>query len=64
METSKQGTEAPYIIEAERARWALRQKWVWAEELIRTDSMLTALENGVKGSKWFSLIDKAYRLKK
>jgi len=59
--TSKQVTEAPPITEADRVRWARRAKWSWSEETIWTDSMLTALENGVKGGKWFSLIDKAYR---
>jgi RNA-directed DNA polymerase len=62
METSKQVTEDPIIItDEERIRWARQQRWAWSEELIWTDSMLTALENGVKGGKWFSLIDKAYR---
>ena len=32
----------------------------WVEASIWTESMLTALENGVKGGKWFSLIDKVY----
>ncbi len=36
-------------------------KWNWVEASIWTDNMLTALENGVKGGKWFSLIDKVYR---
>lgn len=61
METSKQVTEGLAITEEERTRWARQQRWAWSEELIWTDSMLTALENGVKGGKWFSLIDKAYR---
>lgn len=30
----------------------------WAEPSIWTERMLTALETGVKGGKWFSLIDK------
>jgi RNA-directed DNA polymerase len=60
-QTSKQGTEAAEITEADRARWARRAKWEWAEASIWTDAMLTALENGVQGGKWFSLIDKAYR---
>ena len=38
-----------------------KDKWNWAEEFIWTDNMLTALVNGVKGNKWFSLIDKVYR---
>jgi len=61
MKTSKQVTEVPLITDAVRARWALRERWVWAEGEIWTDSMLTALEKGVKGGKWFSLIDKTYR---
>jgi len=36
-------------------------KWAWVEASIWTERMLTALENGVKGGKWFSLIDKVYR---
>lgn len=35
-------------------------RWDWVESSIWTDRMLTALENGVKGGKWFSLIDKVY----
>ena len=34
----------------------------WVEASIWTDRMLAALENGVKGGKWFSLIDKVTRL--
>src|SRR3954447_2133674 len=33
-------------------------RWLWVEPLIWTERMLTALEQGVKGGKWFSLIDK------
>lgn len=32
----------------------------WIETSIWTRNMLTALDNGVKGGKWFSLIDKVY----
>lgn len=35
--------------------------WGWVETTIWTERMLAALENGVKGSKWFSLIDKVAR---
>lgn len=35
--------------------------WRWVEATIWTERMLAALENGVKGGKWFSLIDKVYR---
>lgn len=61
METSKQATEAHRITDEEIVRWARQLKWSWVEASIWTDTMLTALENGVKGRKWFSLIDKVYR---
>lgn len=37
-----------------------RELW-WAEASIWTDRMVSALGNGVKGGKWFSLIDKVIR---
>ncbi len=37
-------------------------EWDWVDRRIWTDNMLAALGNGVKGNKWFSLIDKVYRL--
>jgi RNA-directed DNA polymerase len=36
----------------------LMRQWGWVELSIWTERMLTALETGVKGGKWFSLIDK------
>ena len=35
-------------------------RWAWAEPSVWTKRMLTALEKGVKGDLWFSLIDKVY----
>lgn len=35
--------------------------WSWIDRNIWTDRMLAALDNGVQGGKWFSLIDKVYR---
>ena len=46
LETAKQEVEIPMWIEAS----------VWSER------MLAALDNGVKGGKWFSLIDKVYAM--
>lgn len=37
---------------------AIRRKYGWVEAKIWTDRMLMALENGVKGNKWYSLMDK------
>ena len=38
----------------------VRSRWEWTEPAVWTDRMLTALENGVQGGKWHSLIDKVY----
>lgn len=35
--------------------------WWWAEASIWTERMVSALGNGVKGGKWFSLVDKVIR---
>jgi RNA-directed DNA polymerase len=34
--------------------------WTWVEASVWTDRMVSALVNGVKGGRWFSLIDKVY----
>jgi RNA-directed DNA polymerase len=39
----------------------VRARWAWTEATVWTDRMLTALETGVKGGTWFSLIDKVAR---
>jgi RNA-directed DNA polymerase len=40
----------------------IRDRWDWVEPSVWTERMLTALEKGVKGGKWFSLVDKVYAL--
>jgi RNA-directed DNA polymerase len=37
--------------------------WKWVEASVWTERMLAALGNGVKGGKWYSLIDKVYNPK-
>ena len=37
------------------------RNWTWVEASVWNERMLAALDNGVKGGKWFSLIDKVYR---
>ena len=32
----------------------------WAEGVVWTDRMISALVNGVRGGRWFSLIDKVF----
>lgn len=57
-------TEKPPATVPVRAKQAgdIRARWVWVEPRVWTERMLTALENGVKGGKWFSLMDKVYAL--
>ena len=38
----------------------VRTRWGWTERNVWTNRMLTALERGVKGGEWHSLIDKVY----
>lgn len=38
----------------------VRDRWSWAEPSVWTERMLTALEKGVRGGKWYSLMDKVY----
>ncbi len=41
----------------------MKDPWWWAEASIWTERMKSALGNGVKGGKWFSLVDTAIALK-
>jgi RNA-directed DNA polymerase len=38
----------------------IMHRWCWVEPTVWTPRMLTALEEGVKGGKWFSLSDKVH----
>ena len=46
---AKQGREVP-------------ERWQWTEAAVWTESMLATLERGVRGGKWFSLIDKVWKV--
>jgi RNA-directed DNA polymerase len=41
----------------------IQGRWSWVEPSVWTERMLTALEVGVKGGKWYSLIDKVSALR-
>jgi RNA-directed DNA polymerase len=45
---AKQGREVP-------------PKWEWTEASVWTERMLATLERGIKGGKWFSLMDKVWK---
>jgi RNA-directed DNA polymerase len=58
MKTSKETTPAPVTNASKQAGETLRQRWNWVEPKVWTERMLEALERGVKGEKWYALIDK------
>lgn len=66
MEGRGEETGEAVSVRRERARTIpagdVRARWAWAERSVWTDRMLTALENGVGGGRWFSLIDKVASL--
>jgi RNA-directed DNA polymerase len=46
---AKQGREVP-------------QQWVWTEASVWTERMVATLERGIKGGKWYSLMDKVWKM--
>ena len=51
--------QVPRASEAKQGGEAL-SRWKWVEPSVWTHRMLAALDTGVKGGVWFSLIDKVY----
>jgi RNA-directed DNA polymerase len=47
-------------VPARATQGAEARDWSWVEACVWTDRMVSALENGVKGGRWFSLIDKVW----
>jgi RNA-directed DNA polymerase len=58
MDGGKQ-TKAP-AVPVRAKQGAEARNWSWVEASIWTDRMVSALENGVKGGHWYSLMDKVY----
>ena len=60
---TKSKSEPATVCGESRTRQAgeTRARWAWAETCVWTDRMLATLETGVKGGKWFSLVDKVWR---
>ena len=48
----------PGVPERAKQGGEIRSRWPWVEPSVWTERMLEALERGVKGGTWFSLIDK------
>ena len=58
MATQRQGSAGSAAKAAKRGAEA--HDWSWAEASVWTERMVSALENGVKGGRWYSLMDKVY----
>lgn len=55
-------SERPATVPKAKQAGEIGSRWDWVERCVWTERMLTALEKGVKGGKWFSLIDKVSAL--
>ena len=62
-DTNEAKTMAAVRESAKQAVEAAPMKRPRAEALVWTERMAAALDNGVKGGKWFGLIDKVYASK-
>ena len=56
----RNGRDPDAVPEKAKQSGEARPNWEWVEPEVWTERMLEALEKGVKGGKWFSLIDKVY----
>ena len=55
----EEAEKAPSV-PARATQGAEARNWSWVEASVWTDRMVSALENGVKGGRWYSLIDKVH----
>jgi RNA-directed DNA polymerase len=60
METYKQ-LKLPGVPQAKQGR-EVSPKWEWTEASVWTERMLATLERGIKGGKWYSLMDKVWKM--
>lgn len=51
----------PGVPQAKQGRDVAPQ-WAWTEASVWTERMLATLERGIKGDKWYSLIDKVWKM--
>jgi RNA-directed DNA polymerase len=51
-------TEPAAVLETANTTGTIWARWAWVDAAVWTERMLTALEKGVQGSKWYSLMDK------
>jgi RNA-directed DNA polymerase len=57
---TKRPEDQPATVPLAQQAGEIHSRWRWVEPCAWTVRMLTALEQGVKGTKWFRLIDKVF----
>ncbi len=57
-----QTTQSTTVPEGASPVGAVRARWVWTAPEVWTERMLTTLETGVRGGRWYTLMDKVYAL--
>jgi len=61
-DTSREARPAPVAAMPKQAG-EIQSRWAWVEPAVWSERMLTTLETGIEGGKWFSLIDKVWSKK-
>ena len=54
------GSQKAPAVPARATQGAEARDWSWVEDTVWTDRMVSALVNGVKGGRWYSLMDKVF----
>ena len=61
MKETQEQMKLPGVPQAKQGREVAPQ-WAWTEASVWTQRMVATLERGIKGGKWYSLMDKVYRM--
>jgi len=56
----RNGSEKAPAVPARATQGAEARDWSWVEDTVWTERMVSALVNGVKGGRWYSLLDKVF----
>lgn len=62
MSETSQGSQPTTVPIGATPVGAVRARWAWTAPEVWTERMLTTLEQGVRGGRWHTLIDKVYAL--
>ena len=56
----RNGSEKAPAVPARTTQGAEARDWSWVEDTVWTERMVSARVNGVKGGRWYSLMDKVF----